>query len=54
MYEAKVTWPDGSVMENAGTIGEIIHWANVMANENPDAIVDIQRKDDAKDELPFQ
>lgn len=45
MYEAKVTWPDGSVIENTGTIGEIIHWANIMANENPDATIDIQQKD---------
>ena len=46
MYEAKVTWPDGSVLEKSGSKEEIFHWANTMANENMDAIVDIQRKDD--------
>ena len=49
MYEAKVTWPDGSVLEKSGCKEEIFYWANVMANDNPDAIVDIQRKDDNDD-----
>lgn len=50
MYEAKVTWPDGSVLENSGTIGEIIHWANIMANENPDAIIEIQQTEVSSNE----